>query len=75
MIPSDNDILMLMEMTARAERKEGFTGWGQPPGHFIEACRRLVEAGLAEERDGFPGWFRPTKAGAELVAPRIRNAH
>jgi hypothetical protein len=74
MTPTDNDILMMMEMTARAEREAGFTGYGKPPEEVREACERLVDAGLAEEHKFQPGWFRPTKKGTELVAPRIHRA-
>lgn len=64
-----DDVLMLMEMTARAEREAGFGGYGSPPDHLLDVCRDLVSEGLAEE--GEPGRFRPTKDGADRVAHRI----
>ena len=70
---TDNDILMMMEMTARAEREAGFNGYGKPPEQAREACVRLVKAGLAEEHKFQPGWFRPTKEGANLVGHRIHR--
>ena len=69
---TDDDILMMMEMTARAEREAGFTGYGCPPEHLHEACERLVDEGLAEKHKFEPGWYRPTKAGADRVGHRIR---
>ncbi len=68
-----DEILMGMEMTARAEREAGFLGYGQPPEHLHEICRELVAEGLAEEHKFQPGWFRPTKEGADRVGHRIHR--
>lgn len=68
---TDDDILMGLEMTARAERKAGFNGYCKPPEQVSEAVGRLVDAGFAEEHKHQPGWFRPTAAGALRVGHRI----
>lgn len=70
---TDDDVLMGMEMTARAEREAGFNGYCKPPAEMLLACTRLVESGLAEEHKFQPGWFRPTKAGAKRVQHRIHR--
>ena len=67
---SDDDVLMGMEMVARAERKAGFDGYGKPPAEFAEAVERLIAAGFAE-RSG--DWVRPTIEGAARIAGRIHT--
>jgi hypothetical protein len=69
-----DEILMAMEMTARAERQQGFLGYGKPPDEYQDMCRELVDDGLAEEHKFHPGWFRPTKQGADRVGHRISRA-
>lgn len=70
---TDDEILIMMEMTARAEREAGFTGYGMPPEHLREACERLVLQGLAERHQFEDGWYRPTQTGASRVAHRIQR--
>ena len=67
----DDDLLMGLEMTARAERKAGFNGYCKPPETVLYAIGRLVSAGFAQEHRHQPGWFRPTRAGADRVGHRI----
>lgn len=65
---SDEAVLMMMEMTARAERDIGSEGWGRPPDELRDACDRLVAAGLAERKGD---WFRPTAEGTRSLTDKI----
>ena len=71
---TDDELLMGMEMAARAERDQGFLGYAKPPKNLWDDCRRLVKERLVKEHPFTPGFFMPTGKGSLRVSHRIHRA-